>query len=758
MKLIDYCTKMPKEDKINEGHKFPFNACELLCSINGFNINRILLMEDKENDDQKKMDIKEIDSTKKEEDEKKDEDNKGDEKKEDEDNKGVEKKEDKDNKGDEKKEDEDNKGDEKKEDEDKKDEEKKNEDKKDEEKKDDEKKENEDKKDEDKKEEDKKKEDESIKENSEKKIDKTEDNSTNSLNESPEIKNEEIKKPNQNLKVLYSLFSYLFNYLDTPIQEDDYVLSGYFSKITNNLLKDKPGYLLQYLFIDQTDVLPKFFNHITRKSTGNIIENILINLKDENIKESKQHLIVLFDLILEKLLKIEDDNYGIEVLCELIINGIFFNSKENFYIFICNNYLLEKFYRILDKFLDKKNSYIINLHNKFLENLMKIFCKKCTPDFNNDDAEIEINNLIRIIDKGGIPYENLMKKDNNKFILENSELIKIFEKIFNHLNELFDKILDNILKDEKTLNYNKILLWELFRDSLDFFINNYKINNIEENLNKIFEKIFEKKILDFMISTYFSNPLNNFYLNIFNSTVVILTNEIINKNIIEKIFNEIGLINLLINNIVENKYIFTESNNTLNSIFLANNISMLNSIFKSKNPNFIFTQNQQFFNNNLISIIYPYFEKKLYTNDEILKKNSNADLLNPLVNPVESETVNIPFTKKSIKEMVDKRIEIYNSFLKGENVDKELKEEENAEKLDTDIIENEEIKENEDIKNIIVDDEKEIIFEFKEENKENIETNNDINEVNEDKYIDNMYWNIGIKSELQDEIIKELNL
>ena len=183
---------------------------------------------------------------------------------------------------------------------------------------------------------------------------------------------------------------------------------------------------------------------------------------------------------------------------------------------------------------------------------------------------------------------------------------------------------------------------------------------------------------------------------------------------------------------------------------------MLYNIFNSKNKNFTFTQNQQFFNDNLISIIYPYFEKRLYTTDEILKKNSNADLLNPLINPVESETVNIPFTKKSIKEMVDKRIEIYNSFLKGENVDKELKEEENAEKLDT--VENEENKENEDIKNIIVDDEKEIIFEYKEENKENNEINNVVNDVNEDKYIDNMYWNIGIKTELQDEIIKELNL
>ena len=43
-------------------------------------------------------------------------------------------------------------------------------------------------------------------------------------------------------------------------------------------------------------------------------------------------------------------------------------------------------------------------------------------------------------------------------------------------------------------------------------------------------------------------------------------------------------------------------------------------------------------------------------------------------------------------------------------------------------------------------------------NKENNEINNVVNDVNEDKYIDNMYWNIGIKSEIQDEIIKELDL
>ena len=74
---------MPKEDNQQIGHKFPFNACELLCSLNGFNINRILLMEDNENDNQEKQDEKEEEEKKEEkkEEEKKEEDKKYEDKK-----------------------------------------------------------------------------------------------------------------------------------------------------------------------------------------------------------------------------------------------------------------------------------------------------------------------------------------------------------------------------------------------------------------------------------------------------------------------------------------------------------------------------------------------------------------------------------------------------------------------------------------------------------------------------------------------------
>jgi hypothetical protein len=40
--LINYCIKMPQEDKQAEGHKYPFNACEILCSESGLNLLRLL--------------------------------------------------------------------------------------------------------------------------------------------------------------------------------------------------------------------------------------------------------------------------------------------------------------------------------------------------------------------------------------------------------------------------------------------------------------------------------------------------------------------------------------------------------------------------------------------------------------------------------------------------------------------------------------------------------------------------------------------
>ena len=97
--LIDYCIKMPENDTLLEGHKYPYNACELLCSDAGINLNKLLRTkmeekkeeekeedkkeEDKKEEDKKEEDIKEEEKKEeKKEDEKKEEEKKEEEKKE----------------------------------------------------------------------------------------------------------------------------------------------------------------------------------------------------------------------------------------------------------------------------------------------------------------------------------------------------------------------------------------------------------------------------------------------------------------------------------------------------------------------------------------------------------------------------------------------------------------------------------------------------------------------------------------------------
>ena len=40
-KLIDYCIKMPEKEEYEKGHKYPYYSCEVLCSMNGLNLDNI---------------------------------------------------------------------------------------------------------------------------------------------------------------------------------------------------------------------------------------------------------------------------------------------------------------------------------------------------------------------------------------------------------------------------------------------------------------------------------------------------------------------------------------------------------------------------------------------------------------------------------------------------------------------------------------------------------------------------------------------
>ena len=61
-KLIDYATKMPESDDQKIGHKFPFNATELLCCDNNTIMERIMneIQLGEDSDDEEKEDEEKV--------------------------------------------------------------------------------------------------------------------------------------------------------------------------------------------------------------------------------------------------------------------------------------------------------------------------------------------------------------------------------------------------------------------------------------------------------------------------------------------------------------------------------------------------------------------------------------------------------------------------------------------------------------------------------------------------------------------------
>ena len=50
-KLIDYCIKIPEKDEYEVGYRYPYYSCELLCSVNGLNLDKLLSTYPEENID-----------------------------------------------------------------------------------------------------------------------------------------------------------------------------------------------------------------------------------------------------------------------------------------------------------------------------------------------------------------------------------------------------------------------------------------------------------------------------------------------------------------------------------------------------------------------------------------------------------------------------------------------------------------------------------------------------------------------------------
>ena len=537
-------------------------------------------------------------------------------------------------------------------------------------------------------------------------INDTEEEQEN-LEKEEEEKEEDIINEKENEEIICNeLIDYLFKFLDNESSIENNVLSGYFNKIINFLLKKNTKMILTYLFKKKKNILNKLLNNIGKISIENIIENILNALSENIIPNSIKHYYNTLEFILDLISNEETDDNTVEAICQLIINTIIYNNKLKFCSFIESSFIqkikdgIQKLYENKEK-EEKKIIYVIELVTKINNNILNNLQKRNTPNLNLDAVKVEIINIIKVNDRNSYQYYTL--NDNNK---DDSECIFNTYKLYlqnycESLNELCLIIINDIMsdnnlgKDNTKFGINNIYKLDFICSVIDLYINSLSFEVYQRVfiIDKINELI-KTKIFNKINNLFFIYKNNNFYATIYSQIIQILVNEnspneLINNILFEENNKDINLINLLINDIITNlKYIFKDSKNEMYSLSFSNEVYILNSIFSSNN---IYIQeiinkcpNTKFFYEIFIQNIMKQFNSKLYKiNDNIEQKK--VDLLNPYFDAQKEQSdTTIPFSLQSFNEIISLYLLIYEKYTKNEDYKNILKE--NDELLEVRII------------------------------------------------------------------------
>ena len=588
-KLIDYCIKIPEKDEYEVGYRYPYYSCELLCSVNGLNLDKLLSTypeeniennttnqkeelkdknEIKEENKDKEINNVEIEKEEKSEEETEKKDNEIDNNNKDINNNEIKKEE--------------NKKEEKNE-------EIINEDKNiinDENKEKDEKTENteekEEKEEKDKnienniniKEENKKDENEINTENEEKEKENKDnsniDQGESNKDENAEDNNKELKEKEEeakmeiedsipakkeikeekapNIPLVYSILEHIFSFLDNKSSIENTVLLGYFNKIVNYLIKTRTKLILAYFLIQKDTLIPKLIKNINKISISNIISNILNALTEENSPEANEEYMIIVNECINYLSKIENNNEEdintFEFICDLIINHIIYNNKLKFSKIIDAN-IINKIEKIIIKLYEnyeQNNSKIlclINLLTKMNKSLLANFAKKITTTTNSDDTKLEMLNLINSVDRTSNQFVSFTTKKNDFKELVYNSFQNNYMIYCNSINNICLAVLNNKLKQ-----------------------NQNNPQNIESIITSYSDQPKEKYKSSNLIEYEFIVSIIDIYVNLLNS---FFENETKSNFIIEKI---VQITNTNFFKFLLDDYLKFKQNNFLSNIML----------------------------------------------------------------------------------------------------------------------------------------------------------------------------------------------
>lgn len=402
------------------------------------------------------------------------------------------------------------------------------------------------------------------------------------------------------------ILDYFFTFIENK-QSLNYVLSGYFAKIFSHFLNLRQSLLMRYVFVLKPEVLNHLVVHLDRKSILECIYKILISYS-EDIPNS--------NAIKIKLLKMVLDNFNpndIDVVTNVsdFLTELF-TIRKMYLSFINNN---EVFQMIFDFVLQNINNdsfvYLIKILQKANENILKDFGQNLvTPVFTcNETQEMffnftyNVNNLIT----GNAAYNS--QADTNEETTVNIQVLhQQFNNIFTTLFKATEAIIDNFISETKidleetsTGNYfettfgqvNKKLGMrrlneiEYLRSIFEILINAYAssifLNNLD--LNIIVNKIVDSQFFTYARKLLIKYQFNSLYQKEFENLVTLITNKHAPEKLVVNLLHDSELLKMLIAESFKNSFEFS-SGRKIQSGFFAT-LCEISSIINDSESDFV---------------------------------------------------------------------------------------------------------------------------------------------------------------------------
>ena len=637
--MIDYCIKMPEKEEYGKGHRYPYYSCEVLCSINGFNIEKLLKTQIKNNDN-------------------------------------IDKKSDKSNnkkckKGKEISEISPNNNDKNERESIKKQEVNKN------------------------------IIDDNEKEEIEEEEEKMDIDDVRTFKESEkekDIPNITLvysvfdhlfsffqDKTSFDNSVLMGYFNKIANYL---IKTKTKLILEYMLIKNENIILQLISNINSYSI---ANIITNMLNALSEDNTPDSNDKymMIVNklLEQLNLVENDNNTIeIICELIINCII------YNNKIKLSKIIDVNIINKFEEIIKKYYVNYIQNK----------NKVLSVVNLLTKMNKSILSNFNNKITSTKNSDDNKNEMMNLIKLADKASNHFTSLSNTRFDFKELVYKSFLNNYMNYCNSINNICIIIINNLIQQQSQKNnedignsysskkshklgLNKIIEFEFIKTVLDIYINCLGIfGGMNEKKTFIIDKIkfiLNTPIFKLLIEYYFQFKNNNFFTNIMIDFIkVIFDNEKAPEELIINFLqlnnqndkNKDNLITLLMNDLINNtKFTFENSNNNMNSLLFGSNLIILNYIFSSKNPylNIINEQlpKEKFFYENFIININYIFSKKLYKTDENNEK-PEIDALGVRINSLKGikGDLDIPFSAESLNDLINFYLKVNEKYLAGE--------------------------------------------------------------------------------------------